>query len=98
MQENQNLITAIGEYTFKAFPQSTFNAISATLNADTGEVVFDMDLRHNTRAKRHRVIDTVMSEVYPIFRADNVAFTYLFSEHEGSSAMSDQVVPELAVV
>lgn len=98
MHENQALITAIGESAFDAFPKSTFNAISATLNADTGEVIFDMDLRSNTRTMRHRVIDTLLSNVYPIFRPDQVAFTFVFSEHDDADEASAKVVPELAVV
>lgn len=98
MHENEALITAIGESAFDALPKSTFNAISATLSSDTGEVVFDMDLRNNTREMRHRVISTLRRSVYPIFRADKVAFTYIFSEREGADALSGVVVPELAVV
>lgn len=98
MHENEALINAIGEYTIGAFPSSTFRAISATLHADTGEVIFNMDLRNNTRSARHHVIKTIMTDVYPMFRPDNVAFTYVFSEHEGADATAVETVPELAVV
>lgn len=98
MDENQALITAIGQSVFEAFPGSTFNAISATLNADTGEVIFTMDLRSNTRSMRHRVIDTLLDSVHPLFRADDVTFTFVFAEHEHSDSSNSEVVPELAVV
>lgn len=98
MRENETLINTIGDYVVNAFSKSTFRAISATLNADTGEVVLDMDLRNNSRAARHRVIDTVMTDVYPMFRPDKVTFTFMFTDHEGADAMNVDTVPELAVV
>ena len=98
MDENRALITAIGESAVEAFPRSTFDAISATLNADTGEVIFAMTLRSNTPSMRHHVIDTLQDSVHPLFRADDVTFTFVFTDHENSDSSNSEVVPELAVV
>lgn len=93
----QNLIDSIGAMVEHAFGRSTFRDLSASINQDTHEVVFDMDLVNNSRGSQHDVIRTMMDSVYPIFESDEVSFTFIFSEHEEARARAEAQF-ELAVV
>lgn len=93
----QNLIDSIGTMVEHAFGRSTFRDLSASINRDTHEVVFDMDLVNDSRKSQHDVIRTMMDNVYPIFEKDDVSFTFIFSEHEEAHARAAAQF-ELAVV
>lgn len=95
--EAQDLIDSIGEMVGHAFSPSTFRDLSASINSDTYEVVFDMDLTNCSRAAQHDVIRTMMDSVYPIFEKDAVSFTFIFSEHEDARAHAEAQF-DLAVV
>lgn len=93
----QNLIDAIGTMVEHAFGRSTFRDLSASINQDTYEVVFDMDLVNDSRKSQHDVIRKMMSNVYPMFEKDDVSFTFIFSEHDEARARA-QAQFDLAVV
>lgn len=93
----QNLIDSIGTMVEHAFGHSTFRDLTASINQDTHEVVFDIDLRNDSRSAQHDVIRTMMSSVYPMFEKDDVSFTFIFSEHEEARALAEAQF-ELAVV
>lgn len=95
--EAQNLIDSIGTMVEHAFGRSTFRDLSASINQDTHEVVFDMDLVNDSRKSQHDVIRTMMSNVFPIFENDDVSFTFIFSEHGEARARAEAQF-ELAVV
>lgn len=56
-----------------------------------------MDLRVNTRTTRHAVIEQISDDVLPLFRPDDVAFTFLFSEHAGERAAAAARTHQFAV-
>lgn len=96
-EDHQSLIAAIGESVLRAFPGGTFRSICATLDSDSGAVELDMDLRVNTRTTRHAVIEQISDNVLPLFRPDDVAFTFLFSEHAGERAAAGARTHQFAV-
>ncbi|GAB2539517.1 hypothetical protein [Brachybacterium huguangmaarense] len=93
----QDLIDSIGTMVEYAFDRSAFRDLAASINRDTYEVVFDIDLVNNSRGSQHDVIRTMMDTVYPIFEKDDVSFTFIFSEHEEARARAEAQF-ELAVV